>query len=416
MTDQTPNTAKIPILTGKRILLGVTGSVAAYKAVDLASRLTQAGAVVDVLMTRAAEVFVAPLTFRSVTGRGAYTEADLWGAEAHILHVDLARMADAYVIAPATANTIFKLAYGVSDSLVSLAALAAECPIMVAPAMDVGMYQHTAVRANVEILRARGVTVTGPAEGRMASGLVGKGRLVEPEELMGHLRLMFGRTGNLAHEKIVVTAGGTHEAIDPVRVIANRSSGKQGFALAQAALDRGGDVTLIAGPTALSTPVGAKRVDVTSAAEMKAAVIEHADKSSVLLMAAAVADFRPAEPAADKIKKEARPEAISLVPTDDILQAVAEQRKESGRPAVVVGFAAESQDLVAHASSKLEAKGLSLIVANDVTDPEAGFAVDTNRVTIIDAESGVQELPVLSKAEVAERVLDRVVSLLAGRD
>ncbi len=193
MTDPTPKTAKIPILNGKRILLGVTGSVAAYKAVDLASRLTQAGSAVDVLMTRAAESFVSPLTFRSVTGRGAYTESDLWGAEAHVLHVDLARKADAYVIAPATANTIFKLAYGVSNSLVSLAALAAECPIMVAPAMDVGMYQHTAVRANVEILHARGVTLAGPTEGRMASGLVGKGRLLEPAELVGHLRLMLGR-------------------------------------------------------------------------------------------------------------------------------------------------------------------------------------------------------------------------------
>ncbi len=416
MSDATPKTSMIPILMGKRILLGVTGSVAAYKAVELASRLTQAGAEVDVLMTRAAEAFVAPLTFRSVTGRGAYTEADLWGAEAHILHVGLAREADAYLIAPATANTIFKLAYGVSDSLVSLAALAAECPIMVAPAMDVGMYQHTAVRANVEIIHARGVTVAGPAEGRMASGLIGRGRLLEPVELIGHLRVMLGRSGPLAHEKVVVTAGGTQEAIDPVRAIANRSSGKQGFALAQSALDRGADVTLIAGPTALETPVGAKRLDVTSAAEMKQAVIEHADKASVLLMAAAVADFRPAKLSAEKIKKAAGPQAIALEATDDILLAVAELRKASGRPAIVVGFAAESEDLVAQASGKLEAKGLSLIVANDVTDPEAGFGVDTNRVTLIDSDGGVEQLPLLSKADVSERVLERVESLLAGRD
>jgi phosphopantothenoylcysteine decarboxylase/phosphopantothenate--cysteine ligase len=416
MTDSTPKNDIIPILQGKRILLGVTGSISVYKAADLASRLTQAGAEVDVLMTRAAESFVSPLTFRTVTGRQAYTEANLWGQKEHVLHVELARMADAYVIAPATANTIFKLAYGVSDSLVSLAALACECPIMVAPAMDVGMYQHTAVRANVEILHARGVTLAGPAEGRMASGLVGKGRLLEPVALIGHLRLMLGRSGALAREKVVVTAGGTHEAIDPVRVIANRSSGKQGFALAQAALDRGADVTLIAGPTTLETPVGAKRLDVTSAAEMEEAVVEHADKASVLLMAAAVADFRPASEASEKIKKAARPETLTLEATDDILQAVAERRKATGRPAVVVGFAAESEDLVAHASEKLEAKGLSLIVANDVTDPDAGFGVDTNRVTLIDPDGGVQELPLLSKAGVAERVLERVESLLGGRD
>jgi phosphopantothenoylcysteine decarboxylase/phosphopantothenate--cysteine ligase len=412
----TSKTTPIPILSDKHILLGVTGSIAVYKAVDLASRLTQAGAVVDVLMSRAAESFVAPLTFRSVTGRGAYTEDDLWGAEAHVLHVDLARAADAYVIAPATANTIFKLAYGVSDSLVSLAALVADCPIMVAPAMDAGMYQHTAVRANVEILHARGLTVAGPAEGRMASGLVGKGRLLEPVELIGHLRLILGRAGNLAKEKVVVTAGGTQEAIDPVRVIANRSSGKQGFALAQAALDRGADVTLIAGPTALPTPVGAKRIDVTSAAEMMQAVLEQADLASVLLMAAAVADFRPAEQAPEKIKKAARPEAIAVQATDDILRAVADQREKSGRPAVVVGFAAESENLEASATQKLEAKGLTLIVANDITATDAGFSVDTNRVTMIDADGGVQQLPLMSKADVAERVLDRVEDLLAGRD
>jgi phosphopantothenoylcysteine decarboxylase/phosphopantothenate--cysteine ligase len=416
MSDMTPKAALIAILRDKRILLGVTGSIAVYKAVDLASKLTQAGAKVDVIMTRAAESFVSPLTFRSVTGRDAYTEDDLWGSDAHILHVDLARAADAYVIAPATANTIFKLAYGVSDSLVSLAALAVECPIMVAPAMDVGMYQHTAVRANVEIIHARGVTLAGPAEGRMASGQVGKGRLLEPQELIGHLRLMLGHSGSLAREKIVVTAGGTQEAIDPVRVIANRSSGKQGFALAQAALDRGAAVTLIAGPTPLETPIGAKRVDVTSADQMKEAVLEFADKASVLLMAAAVADFRPSQQAAEKIKKASKPDAIDVTATDDVLLAVAEQRADSGRPAVVVGFAAESDDLVTSAKAKLEAKSLSMIVANDISATDAGFGVDTNRVTLVDADGGVQELPLMSKANVAERVLDRVELLLAGRD
>jgi phosphopantothenoylcysteine decarboxylase/phosphopantothenate--cysteine ligase len=240
--------------------------------------------------------------------------------------------------------------------------------------------------------------------------------MVEPSELIGHLRLMLGRTGALAHEKVVVTAAGTQEAIDPVRVIANRSSGKQGFALAQAALDRGADVTLIAGPTALVEPVGAKRISVVTAAQMKESVLEQADKASVLLMAAAVADFRAQSPSEGKIKKESLPDSIALEPTDDILRAVADQRSGSGRPAVVVGFAAESEDLVAHAREKLEAKGLSLIVANDITASDAGFGVDTNRVTMIDADGGVQELPLMLKQDVAERVLDRVESLLDGHD
>jgi phosphopantothenoylcysteine decarboxylase / phosphopantothenate---cysteine ligase len=415
MSDPLELLPRIAVLDGKRVLLGVTGSIAAYKAVDLASKLTQAGAHVDVLMTRAAEAFVTPLTFRSVTGQGAYTEADLWGTQAHVLHVELAKAADVFVVAPATANTIFKMAYGVSDTLVSLAALAVECPIVVAPAMDAGMYSNTAVRANVEILHARGAAIVGPAEGRMASGLTGRGRLVETDELLGHIRLALGRSGPLAHERVVVTAGGTQEPLDPVRVIANRSSGKQGFALAQAALDRGAEVTLIAGPTQLPTPVGAERVDVMDAAGMKQAVLEKAGEAVVLIMAAAVADFRPSEPASGKIKKSAGLKSVKLEPTEDILLAVAQARAKDGRPGVVVGFAAESQDLVANARAKLEEKGLSLIVANDITAQDAGFGSDSNRVTVIDGDGGVQELPLMSKAAVAERVLDRVQDLLAGR-
>ena len=390
----------------------MTGSIAAYKAVDLASRLTQAGALVDVILTEAAQKFVSPLTFRSVTGRPAYTDADLWGQEAHILHVGLAEETELLVIAPATANTLAKLASGQADSLLTVSALTARCPLVLAPAMDTGMFEHPATQANLETLRQRGAYIAGPAEGRMASGLVGLGRMLEPAELLGHIRLALGRGGPLGGRKIVVTAGGTQEPIDPVRAIVNRSSGKQGFALAQAALDRGAAVQLVSGPTHLETPVGAERIEVTTAEEMRAAVLVAAAGADALLMAAAVADFRPSKAVPEKIKRGRGTPEVRLEPTVDILGEVMAQREKSGWPAVVVGFAAESQDLRTNARTKLQAKGLSLIVANDITDPNAGFAVDTNRVTLIDASGTLQELPLMSKAEVAEAVLQRVVRML----
>jgi phosphopantothenoylcysteine decarboxylase/phosphopantothenate--cysteine ligase len=402
----------IPLLDGHRVVLGVTGSIAAYKAVDLASRLTQAGALVDVILTESAQKFVSPLTFRSVTGRPAYTDADLWGQEAHILHVGLAEDTELLVIAPATANTLAKLASGQADSLLTISALTARCPLVLAPAMDTGMFEHPATQANLETLRQRGAYIAGPAEGRMASGLVGLGRMLEPTELLGHIRLALGRGGPLGGRKIVVTAGGTQEPIDPVRAIVNRSSGKQGFALAQAALDRGAAVQLVSGPTHLETPVGAERIEVTTAEEMRAAVLVAAAGADALLMAAAVADFRPSKAVPEKIKRGRGTPEVRLEPTVDILGEVMAQREKSGRPAVVVGFAAESQDLRTNARTKLQSKGLSLIVANDITDPNAGFAVDTNRVTLIDASGTLQELPLMSKAEVAEAVLQRVVRML----
>ena len=260
-------------LSEKRILLGVTGSIAAYKAAELASKLAQAGAQVDVLLTQAALQFITPLTFQSVTGRRAFCDADLWGSEGHVQHIGLGKAADLLVIAPASANTLAKLAHGLADNLLSVTALAAACPLLVAPAMDGGMFTHPATQANLEILRQRGAIVVGPAQGHLASGLTGVGRMVEPFELLGHIRLALGRSGALAGRKVVVTAGGTHEPIDPVRAITNRSSGKQGFALAQAALDLGAQVTLIAGPVSLSTPQGAERVDVQTAEEMLQAVL-----------------------------------------------------------------------------------------------------------------------------------------------
>lgn len=400
------------LLHDQRILLGVTGSIAAYKAADLASKLTQAGAQVDVMLTEAAEKFIQPLTFQSVTGRRVFTERDLWGSDAHVLHIGLVEGKDLLVIAPATANTIAKMAQGQADSLISLTTLTAHCAMLVAPAMDAGMFEHPATQMNLATLRKRGVMIAGPEEGRMASGMIGRGRMVEPKALVGYVRLALGRQGPLAGKTFVVTAGGTQEPLDPARTLTNRSSGKQGFALAQAALDRGASVTLISGPSSLETPIGARRIDVRTAAEMERAVLEESAEADVLLMAAAVADFRPASAETEKIKRRKGIPHLVLEPTPDILAAVAEQRMRLDRPIVTVGFAAESTDLVSNARRKLHEKGLTMIVANDITSPSAGFEVDTNQVTLIDINGGVQDLPLMTKREVAEMLIQRVIQLL----
>lgn len=412
----------ITLLEGKRIILGVTGSIAAYKAADLASKLTQAGALVDVIMTRAAQRFVSPLTFQAVTGRPVYT--DMWqagpdggGLPTHIAHVGLGEEADLLVVAPATANTLARMAVGLADDLLSVTALAARCPVLVAPAMDGAMYSHPATQANLKTLQERGVTVIEPEEGRFASGLEGRGRLPETSTLLGMIRRMLGRGGALAGRKIVVSAGGTREPIDPVRYISNHSSGKQGHALAQAAIDAGADVVLISAAEHLPSPVGAEKVPVRTAQDMLEAVLEHVQGADALVMAAAVADFRPAQVAEHKIKKPADVEdapVLELVRTPDILLAVRSQRQRTGWPRVTVGFAAESQELLKHAQAKLKAKGLDLIVANDITATDAGFGVDTNRVVLLDAQGNQQELPLMSKARVAEIVIQRVAGILGG--
>ena len=405
----------IPLLKDKRILLGVSGGIACYKVVDLASKLTQAGALVDCVLTESATKFVAPLTFAAVTGRPAFTDADLWRSDLHIPHVGMGHAAHLIVVAPATANTIARLAHGLSDNLLTVSALAAKCPMIVVPAMDAGMWEHPATQANVESLRARGAHIAGPAEGRMASGLIGLGRMVEPQELLGRIRAVLGKQGALSGRAVVVSAGGTREAIDPVRFVGNHSSGRQGFALAQAAIDRGAAVTLIAAAAVLTTPVGAKRIDVESAQEMHDAVLEACRRADALIMAAAVADFRPERTVDQKIKTKETPDLdLRLVRTTDILQAVKRQRDATKLPKVVIGFAAETRDLIENAQAKLDSKGLDLIVANDVSAKDAGFAVDTNRVALLDAGGGVEALPVMSKAQVAERVMDRLVALLRG--
>ena len=398
------------ILSGKRILLGVTGSIAAFKAADLASKLTQSGAEVDVVLTGAGEKFVTPLTFQSVTGRRAFTDKDLWGDEAHVLHVNLGKKADLLVIAPCTANTIAKMAHGIADSLLTVTALAATCPILVAPAMDGGMFDHPATQENLKTLQTRGVLVAGPAAGHLASGLTGIGRMLEPMDILGHVRWALGKNGKLAGKKVIVTAGGTQEAIDPVRVITNHSSGKQGYALAQAALDEGAEVTLITTPTGLNPPIGARVVRVKSAQDMLDALMN--ETADALVMAAAAADFRPKETAKDKLKKRDGIPQIQLEAAPDILKAISSQGGVPKRFRVMAGFAAESRDLLQNASEKLKSKGLDLIAANNISAQDAGFAVETNRITLLFADGSQENLPLMSKTEAAEKIVAHIARLL----
>jgi len=396
----------------KCILLGVTGSIAAYKAVELASKLAQAGAQVDTLLTQSALKFVAPLTFQSVTGRRAYTDSDLWGSEGHIQHIGLGKSADLFLIAPASANTLAKLANGLADNLLTVTALAVDCPLVLAPAMDGGMFVHPATQTNLGILRQRGAIVVGPVEGRLASGLSGVGRMAEPLELMGHVRLALSRNGPLTGRKVLVTAGGTQEPIDPVRMIANRSSGKQGFALAQVALDMGAEVVLISGPVHLTTPIGAQRIDVRTAQEMHEAVIGSLLEIDLLIMAAAVSDFKPVLSAKQKIKKGRDLPEIRVETTPDILSSVEQHKSKKGWPLFTIGFAAESQHLLENARAKLQAKQLDLMVANDITATDAGFSVDNNRVALLYPDGREESLPLMSKEQVAEEVMERVIAQL----
>jgi len=389
----------------KNILLGVTGSISVYKAVDLASKLTQAGINVDVVMTESATKFVTPLSFQSITHRPVYT--DMWApvTEFNIKHVSLAERADLVVIAPATANTIAHIAYGFADDLLQCTVLSTRAPILIAPAMDVGMYQNEATQENLQKLIDRGHTIVGPASGRLASGLEGPGRLVEVPDLLAAIYQALGKAEDLSGKRIVVSAGGTQEPIDPVRYIGNYSSGIMGCAIAEAARNRGAEVTLIAGSISVHPPLGIDVVKVRTAAQMRDAVMEKASDTDVLIMAAAVADYRPQEAATGKIKRQQDELTIELAKTADIIGEV------SG-DLIKVGFAAESEDLLENAKGKLQAKGLDLIVANDITSEDSGFEVDNNRVTIIVKDGKADELPLMPKLEVAHKILDRVAKLV----
>ena len=396
------------MLSDKIIILGVTGSIAAYKAAEIASQLTQAGATVNVIMTREALQFISPVTFRALTGRPVVTEMFDLVSEFSIEHVSLAESADIVVVAPATANIIAKLAVGIADDMLCCTVLATKAPVVIAPAMESNMYANPVTQDNLSKLQKRSFTIVGPGQGRLASGKEGLGRLADVGDIIGIIRRVLGKNLDLAGRHIVVTAGGTQEPIDPVRYISNRSSGKMGYALAEAARDRGAEVSLITAPTSLPRPAGIYVIDVGTAQEMHRAVKDAVSQADVLIMAAAVADYRPASTAKDKIKKRDIELTLELAVTPDILGSVKGNF-------VKVGFAAESSNLVENAREKLQQKGIDFIVANDITASDSGFSVDTNRVTIIDREGRVDSLPLLSKQEVADKILDKVVELLGTK-
>jgi phosphopantothenoylcysteine decarboxylase / phosphopantothenate---cysteine ligase len=396
----------------RRVLLGVTGGIACYKSVGLARALTQAGAEVDVVQTRASLDFVGAITFEAVTGRPVSTHLS---APGHALdHIKLARAAHAIVVAPATADFLARAAVGRADDLLTAILLAADAPVLLVPAMNDRMWSHPQTTQNVAHLRSIGYRVLDPDVGPLAVGEgSGPGRMPEPEAIFAHIGRLLDGDGVLRGRRVVVTAGPTQEPIDPVRFISNRSSGKMGVAIAAAAWRRGADVTLIAGPISGEPPVGVTVVNVGTTAEMRDAVAAHLRDADVLVMAAAPADFRPASVADQKIKKSAAPSAIALEPTEDILLTTHELRPAS---AIVVGFALETEAALAGGRDKLRRKSLDMVVVNDATEPGAGFGVDTNRVTFVFGDGTPDEaLPLLSKPDVADAILDRVEGLLRGR-
>ncbi|MCL0102115.1 bifunctional phosphopantothenoylcysteine decarboxylase/phosphopantothenate--cysteine ligase CoaBC [Dehalococcoidia bacterium] len=395
------------MLSEKSIVLGVTASIAAYKAADLASKLVQANAEVDVVMTKDAVQFVTPLTFRSLTHRSVVVDLFDLDSELSVEHVALAEKADVVVIAPATANTLAKLAHGLADDPLTCTVLATRAPVIVAPAMDGHMYEATATQQNLMTLKERGYIQVGPDAGHLASGLVGHGRLANNTDIIGAINVVLGQSGDLAGKKFVVTAGGTREAIDPVRVVTNRSSGKMGHAIAEAARDRGAQVVLVTAAAVTSEPnPGMETVNVESVAEMRTAVLEACQDADAVVMAAAVSDYRPVVAAKQKIKK-AGDSGLTLE-----LEKTGDFFLEIPKHVLRVGFAAETEELIKNARRKLDKKGLSLIVANDVTQPDAGFGSETNRVVLLDKDGGEEVLPLMQKYDVAHRILDRAVSLL----
>jgi phosphopantothenoylcysteine decarboxylase/phosphopantothenate--cysteine ligase len=403
-----PGSAQEVVMAERNVVLGVTGSIAAYKAVDLASKLTQAGVSVHTVMTESATKLVGPASFRAITGHPVSTDMFELTNPFAIEHVSLAERADLLLIAPATANVIAKIANGIADDLLTCTVLATRAPVVIAPAMHTAMWENVATQRNVETLRERGIGFVGPAVGRLASGGHGTGRFAPVEEILGESLRILGREGDLSGRCLIVSAGGTREPIDPVRFLGNRSSGKMGFALAEAARDRGAEVTLVSGPTLLPRPSGINVVNVESASDMLAAIREAAPAADALIMSAAVADYAPAAPAREKLKKGNGERTLRLERTTDILDTVRDVP-------VRVGFAAETENLVDNARKKLDAKGLDLVVANAVGGEASPFGAETNAVTLLSASGEIEEFPRLSKRELAEKILDRVRDLLDAR-
>jgi phosphopantothenoylcysteine decarboxylase/phosphopantothenate--cysteine ligase len=393
------------------VVLGVTGCIGAYKACEVLRELQRRGADVRVVMTEAATRFVTPLTFEALSRRPVFHDQWAGAPEGDIRHISFADEADLLLVAPATANSIGKFARGIADDPLSTLYLATRAPVLVAPAMNVNMYEHPAFRENLDALRARGVSVVEPGTGYLACGWLGQGRLAEPAEIVDAALAILERRRDLEGEAVLVTAGPTVEDVDPVRFVSNRSTGRMGYRLAEAARDRGARVVLVSGPTSLAAPHGVELVPVRSAEEMQAAVLARYDAVTIAIAAAAVSDYRPATVAGSKLKKQPGPMALELVRTPDILKGLGERK--GGR--ILVGFAAETDDLVAHARAKLEGKNLDLIVANDVTAEGAGFAGETNAGFLLRRDGDRVELPPGSKRAMAERILDEVVALRAAR-
>lgn len=397
------------MLSGNRVLVGVCGSIAAYKMPDIVRRLREEGASVQVVMTRSATRFITPLTFEAVSGNPVLFDEFDAGPIGPMGHISVTDGLAGALIAPATANIIGKAAAGIADDALSTVLLALDCPLVLAPAMNDRMYRNPAVQRNLEVLRARGVRIIEPDAGSLACGAVGQGRLAPLERVLQEFREALAVRQTLAGARVLVTAGPTQEPIDAVRFLSNPSTGRMGLALAAAARDRGADVTLVVGPTHLQPPAGVRSIAVSTAEEMRAAVLAEADRSTIVIMAAAVSDFRPRDRAAGKIKKDAAPGTIELEPTPDILAELGSTKGSR----ILVGFAAESEHLVENATKKLRSKNLDLVVANDITEEGAGFGSATNRVTLIDRSGDVLALPLLSKEAVAAKLIDKLAELKA---
>lgn len=396
------------MLKDKKIILGITGGIAAYKACDVVRRLKKLGAQVIVVMTENAKKFITPLTLETLSGNEVVTETFPERRFVGVRHVDLAGWADLILIAPATANIIGKIRSGIADDILTTIVISSKAPVLIAPAMNVNMYENPIFQENLSYLQKLGYKFVEPEVGELASGIVGKGRLAEPETIVGEVVKILTKEKDLQGKSIIVTAGRTEEPLDPIRYLSNRSSGKMGYAIAQEAYERGAKVTLISGPSNLTPPSGLNFIPVRTAQEMLSAVRSTFKKADALIMASAVSDFSPTLISKEKIKKGGEEIVLELKPTVDILKEMGKQKKEK----VLVGFSLETEDEIKNAKKKLVEKKLDLIVVNNPNVPGAGFEVDTNQVTLIDKRGKIEKLPLLSKKEVASKILDKVQSLL----
>lgn len=393
-------------LTNKRIVLGVTGSIACYKALELASKLVQNGALVDTIMTKSSQEFLTPLAFKSITHRDVVTNMYDINSEFAINHVGLAESADIIVIAPATANTISKISNGMSDDSLTTTVLASKCPILIAPAMDGNMFDNPATQNNIATLISRGVFISEPEYGRLASGLIGNGRMTSPKNLVDIITMTLGSKGDLSGKKILISAGGTTEPIDPVRFITNKSSGKMGYSIAAAARDRGANVTLVSASNMLENPIGIQIKRVRTSSEMYDVISKEITEMDAIIMAAAVSDWTPKKYSNSKSKKNGSENwSIDLIKTTDIIANISKPNL------IKIGFAAESDNLIKNGKSKIQSKSLDLIIANDILDKENGFESDTNKVSIIHPNGDVEVIPTMPKYEVGNEILDRMIRL-----